>query len=425
MQRKWQKMATAAAAGMLIASQVMMQASAAGGTINVDVTTKTPVLRVVVPTTIAVSVDEFEMVDEGSQIYSSEFTMKNVSESPVKVNVTSTATLGTGVTLVSTKEAAKNSKAAEMWLAAVAAVGGDATNGFEYALEDIDGAGTGIGAATASNATAFTTKDNASKAVQDFYLANATSAQYKAMVGGDIDTVINDSSPEGADFYKLTAVADQTALNAALAVGDIYTVGTKPTSGSSQAITVVTKGSTATYAADTQYTIADTPTAYTAAKADAGGIYLWIDAATPASGDEAAFRYAGVLSSAKDGWTKTDLSKIVIAYDIAAISTSAYGEMADELKYGYKVATGDDTLTLVDGVLTAKIKAADFANGTLQIGETVGNLDSKAGTWGGGDDAVTFTFNSTWANAIKGQTCVVTVNLKDGTKYTASFDVAN
>lgn len=80
-------------------------------------------------------------------------------------------------------------------------------------------------------------------------------------------------------------------------------------------------------------------------------------------------------------------------------------------------------LSLANGVLTAKIKVDDFKDGTLQIGSTVGALNTSAGSWGGEDDAVTFTFNSTWANAIKGQTCVVTVNLKNGTQYTASFDV--
>lgn len=96
-----------------------------------------------------------------------------------------------------------------------------------------------------------------------------------------------------------------------------------------------------------------------------------------------------------------------------------------DLTWSVKDFTENSVLTLENGVLTAKINVADFKNGTLKIGDTVGALNTQAGTWGGEDGAVTFTFNSTWANAIKGQTCVVTVNLKDDTSYTASFDVPN
>lgn len=83
-----------------------------------------------------------------------------------------------------------------------------------------------------------------------------------------------------------------------------------------------------------------------------------------------------------------------------------------------------NVLTLENGVLTARIKIADFKSGSLKIGDTTAVLGSSAGSWGGEDDAVTFTFNSTWANAMKGKTCVATVVLQDDSEITASFDVA-
>ncbi len=423
MQRKWKKAATAAMAGAIMAAQALMPVSAAGGSIDADMSTKTPVIRVVVPTQMAVAVNEFEMGDTGSQVTSEEFTMKNVSEIPVNVKVTSTATLGTGVTLVSTKAAAKESTDEEspaMWLAAAAAVA-DNSGTLEYLGGDAADKTAGALTGSEANVTAFATKDGASTAVQDFYLGAATSATYKAIIGTDAADI-----GEGADFYKMTSgtITDQDTLDAALEAQDVYTAAAAPVAGTGQALTRIAKGATATHAAGTQYyTMAAAPETYATVAADGTGVYLYIDTATTAAGDAAAFRYAGALSSAKSGWSTTDLSAITINYDITGVTTSAYDEIKDDLVYGYNGEA--DVITLEDGVLTVKINVADFKDGTLKIGDTVGALNTSAGTWGGEDGAVTFTFNSTWANAIKGQTCEVTVNLKDGTtSYTASFDVA-
>lgn len=105
--------------------------------------------------------------------------------------------------------------------------------------------------------------------------------------------------------------------------------------------------------------------------------------------------------------------------------TAAQAEIQPTVNLTWKVTDPKTILTLANNVLTAKINVADFKDGILKIGDVVGALDTRAGSWGGSDGAVTFTFNSTWANAIKGQTCEVTVNLKDGTKYEASFNVPN
>lgn len=427
MQRKWQKATTAAVAGALMASQVLMQVSAAGGTIDADMSTKKPVIRVVVPTKMEVAVNEFEMGDS-SQITSETFTMKNVSEIPVNVKVTSTATLGTGVTLVSTKSAAQDSTDATnpaMWLVAAAAVA-DNSGTLEYVGGDATDKTVAALTGTEANVTAFETKEGATTAVQNFYLGAATAATYKGIFGNETADIGN-----GADYYELTGVTPATDDAAGVAklaeTQDVYIAATAIAANAPQALTRVAKGTAAagiTWTASTSqaYTIGAAPVAYDTVKADSAKSYLYIDTATTGTGDAAAFRYAGALSSAKSGWSTTDLSAIEIQYDITGITTTSYSEMADDLTYGYKGE--DNVITLEDGVLTVKIKVADFKNGTLKIGDVTGALDTSAGAWGGEDDAVTFTFNSTWANAIKGKTCEVTVNLKDGTTtYTASFDV--
>ena len=62
------KLLSTVVATTLIASTMVMPVMAEGTNFDVNVTTKTAVLRVKVPTTIAIAVDQFEMVDEGTQI---------------------------------------------------------------------------------------------------------------------------------------------------------------------------------------------------------------------------------------------------------------------------------------------------------------------------------------------------------------------
>lgn len=400
MQRKWKKASAVALTGVLLASQALM-VSAAGGEIDADMSTKTPILRVVVPTEMAVAVNEFEMGDN-SQVTSGEFTMKNVSEIPVNVNVTSTATLNSVVTLVSTKKAAQDSTDAAnpaMWLAAVAAVK-DNGGTLEYVGGDATDKTVGALTGTEANATAFETKDSVSKAVQDFYLGAATSAQYKAIVGTDAEKI-----GEGADFYKLSPAtySDDAALNTALETQDVYKVTTAPTAGTAQTVTKIAKGTTSTKGTDSYYIMATAPENYATVKADSSGVYLYIDGATAPTGggDAAAFRYAGALSTAKTGWSNTELVSVKIKYDITAVNTSVYDAMKGDLVYGYKgetsalssmtVSAANRTLTVKEGVTVTKVTLVQatgnkivatsgehytFSNGTLslQAGMLSGNV---------------------------------------------------
>ena len=440
MQGKWKKVTTATVASAIIAAQAVMQVSAAGGSINADMSTKVPVLRVKVPTAMAVSVNEFQMGDAGSQVTSGVFDMKNLSEIPVNVEVTSTATLGAGVTLVGTRaeaEASTNADSPAMWLAAVAAIK-DNGSSLEYAEGDDVTVKALTG--TEANATAFTTTDSVSTAVQNFYLKEAKAAQYKAIIGADALKI-----GAGADYYKLTAestITDQNTLDAALKLQDIYVANAAPTASTdtddnSEALTKIAKGGTGTWASGKQYyTMASAATAYGTVSADTSGIYMYIDSATGVDGDAAAFRYAGALSGAKTSWSTSDLSAITIAYDITGISTDAYGAIAGDdgsgLTYGYRAETSaaKSPITLNSaGLMTIKgFVLDDFNAASITVsGETkVYTINSQSGKWDLTKDPVEYQFNETFVNLFKGKTVTIEITQKnDKPTLEGTFTIAN
>lgn len=428
MKTKCKKLMSAAVVSAIIAAQTLMPVSAAGNTgkIESDISTKTPILRVQVPTSMAIAVDEFTSSGDESQISSAEFAMENKSEIPVKVTVESTLDYDkTKVSLALTKASIEDSTKDEAWVAAVAM-----TDAGKYTADG--SAGVDL-AGTEDNVSTF---GGSSKVKQSFYLKEtATSLKFIKGDGTDLPKQIKAADLGFAQAYKLTqqaaALSDLVALEALVAAGDVYYINTTAfgTVADTNAIKLIEKGGTVE-AADFNATY----TYYTVVDADKDGVvlgelgdavktdnsvYVYTDATAHADG-KAGFRYIGALSGHKTGWSNEDLKKVTINYTITGLPTTVYTEAAanNGLKYGYKK---DDTLTFADGVITAKIKVADFKDGTLKLGDVVGNLDTKAGAWGGGDDAVTFTLNQAWADALKGQTFEVTVNLNSGDTTTAIF----
>lgn len=426
MQGKWKKAAAGAAAGAIIAAQAMMHVAAAGGSINADMSTKIPVLRVVVPTSMAVSVNEFQMGDAGSQVTSGEFDMKNLSEIPVNVKVTSTATLGSGVTLVGTRAAAAESTDEEhpaMWLAAVAAVNKNGST-YEYAATGDDKTIAALGGME-SNATAFVTGDDGKgKAIQNFYLDEATAAAYKAIASADAEAI-----GSGADFYKLTKLSpasDDAAGAAALAADkDIYVVGGTPVDGIAQEITKVNKGTAAaditwTASASEAYSLADEATSLSDVKTDTTGVYMYIDSATEDANGVAAFRYAGALSAAKSGWSTTELSAITIAYDITAIPSPTYDEIAGAdgsgLTYGYKAEENAQVTFSTDGLITIAAASGDIKSLVVNDGTDDYPMNSTRGTWEVFDedsDVQKFQLADGWVEYLKGKSAKAVVTLQD------------
>lgn len=384
------KLFSAVVATTLAATMAMPVMAADGGTVDVDVSTKSAVIRVEVPTSMEIAVDQFESVDAGAQIYSTPFTMKNKSGVGVKVGVSSTATATAG--LVSSVDAVEKSTAAagEAWLAVAAQ-----TEAGKYGAE--------VGELTEASANVATFDGTTKKAEQTFYLGKGTgNVEYKMLYPAKANEAGDTSYSQ---FYELTAVTtnsgtEQADLDAAIAQKDVYVATAAAADGN--ALTKVEKGTAHTYdAAEFYYTAADTATAAGSVAATTPYVY----AGTAAVGGEAAFRYIGKLSEGKTtAWTKADISKISIAYTIDGVTASAFDEANENCTYGLYTApaapsiatktysmeadkeikiavnTGSGTLaaksmSIMWGTVDLKSKGyATYANGEITITATCVNL---------------------------------------------------
>lgn len=334
-------LATVVATALTATTMAMPVMAADGGSMDVNVTTKNAVIRVQVPTKMEISVNQFEMGDGGSQIYSTDFTMENKSEIPVKVDVGSTAELKATTKLLGTKAAADATTAAEgeAWMAVAAK-----TAASSYA----DGTATTIGDLTESNNNVATfvqgTGADAAKGTvsQTFYLDKSGTMAYKLLNANE-----DASKVKYAQFYELEAktVADANALATLIAENAVYVA--PAVAANEQALTKVEKGGTHTYASDEVYYTAATEAT---ASIDSSKLYVYGDGTAATEGGAAAFRYIGKLSGAQETWTKDDISKVTIKYDIVGVQESKYDTEKANCTYGlYKDPTPAAGLALVSG----------------------------------------------------------------------------
>lgn len=398
----------------LATTMAMPVMAADGGSLDVDVTTKTGVLRVEVPTQMAIAVDQFEITQAGAQIASGEFDMVNKSEMAVKVDVTSTATLGSGINLVSSVDAAKNSDGNDAWLAVAAKTASgsyddadtDATENF-YDLTEAN-----------ANVTTFGSDDLAAK--QTFYLEKGTgSAGYTVAVPKD-----NKASVSYAQFYELTAIGtqptDDAELQAEVNKGDVYVVAVAPGTDPSDkdAATKIVKGSTVatgTFAGtSTYYTAADTVTA-----ADAitdGKLYVYASMGT--AGEAAGFTYVGKLSNAKDTWTNDDIKKVSIAYDITGVTATKFDEVKNDCTYGlYAPITGPQFNVSASGLITMTGLTADknFKSLFVQGSDVEGSeatWETSAWTEANGGD-LSIQLGQSWMDWLDGESVTAELTLTD------------
>lgn len=372
------KLLSTVVATAMIATMGMPVMAADGGQVEVDVTTKTAVIRVQVPTKMEISVNQFEMGDNGSQIYATDFTMENKSEIPVKVNVTSTAELKASTKLVGTKAAAvASTEAGEAWMAVAAKTG---------AASYADGTATAVADLTESNRNVTTfvqgTETNATKgtASQVFYLNKSGTMAYKLLNANE-----DASKIDYAQFYELTAqtVADANAFATLIADNDVYVATTAAADG--QALTKVAKGGTHTFAStEVYYTAAAEATAK--ASIDASKLYVYGDGSVDTAGT-AAFRYIGKLSGGQETWTKADITKVTIKYDITGVQDSKYTAENANCVYGlYKEPNAAPNIVTKSYTLTAG-QALDISV-DLGVGEKkatgvarvmLGEMDQLAG----------------------------------------------
>ena len=429
--KRSKKVLSAAVAGTLVAAQMAMPVMAAdGGQLDVGVTTKTAVIRVEVPTTLSIAVDQFMMEDSGTQIHSTEFAMTNKSAVDVKVEVESIAELGASTKLVSTKAGAAGSTVAgEAWLGIAAK---SAASSYDDPTTDTsDSTATPpvsdvpetLETLTEANANVVTFAQGAGaegRASQVFYLAKGDGAvAYKMLNANESAAAIS-----YAQFYELTAVtaADQNALDALIEAGDIYVAGGAAADG--QTLTLVEKGGTHTYAAaEVYYTVADEATAK--GNLDGTKLYVYGGTANAASaGGEAAFRYIGILSAGQDSWSEEDIKKISIKYNIVGVTAEKYAEVEDNCEYGLYMAAGPQVSMSAAGVITMSGLTADrnYAHSAvLEYDGQSDELDTDPNmTWGtdawsatdGG--TLVFTLSPAWLSALSGKSATVTVALSDG-----------
>lgn len=334
---KGKKLLSMLTAGTLAATMAMPVMAADGGSFDVNVTTKTGVLRVEVPTSLAIAVDQFETTNVGTQIYSDEFPIANKSEINVKVGVTSTATLKDGVALAAKRSDVDTATAAggTAWLAVAAK---KSANNYEAASGADNFANLNEGAA---NVTTFGKNGTATTAAQTFYLKKGTgNASYKLLKpAADKDN----NGVSYAQFYKLTELTtqptDNDTLKAAVDASDVYVVVTNDAATDGSVVTKIAKGSTvdtsnnAFAGTNTYYTIADAATAKDDLKT--ADIYAYGELTKESAGADAEFRYIGALSGNKEAWSSEDISKVNIAYTIQGLSQSDYDDaVADGITYG-------------------------------------------------------------------------------------------
>lgn len=407
---KRKKLLSTVVAGALVATQMVMPVMAAdGGEMDVEVTTKTAVIRVEVPTTMAIAVDQFMMTGDNTQISSDAFEMTNKSAIDVKVTVTSTAKLAATTKLVATKAgAADSTKAGEAWLGVAAQSGSgdydDPTTDTSSGEGDDAVADTPetIGTLTEVNKNVVTfvqgTGEDAAKgkASQVFYLAKGDGAvAYKLLNAGEDASAIN-----YAQFYKLEAKSvDSDGLATLLKDGDVYVAAAAAADG--QSLTLVEKGGSHTFSgSEVYYTAAATPTAK--ASLDAGELYVYGSTANAAStGGVAAFRYFGTLSGAQESWTSTDIEKITIKYDIVGVTAEKYAEVEDDVTYGlYIPADAAPSIKVTTYKLTADTPVeieVSLGGGTLgattisKVTDASGNAVEKGAQWDYANGKLTFT----------------------------------
>ncbi|MCI8940329.1 MAG: hypothetical protein HFH12_10140 [Dorea sp.] len=398
------KLFSTVVATALATTMAMPVMAADGGTVDVDVSTKSAVIRVEVPTSMEIAVDQFESVDAGAQIYSTPFTMKNKSGVGVKIGVASTATATAG--LVASVQAVEESTAAggEAWLAVAAQ-----TEAGKYGAE--------VGELTEASANVATFDGTTKKAEQTFYLGKGTGAvEYKMLYPADAGKAGETSYSQ---FYALTAVTTNTGteqddLNAAIAAKDVYVSTEAAADGI--ALSRVEKGGSHTYdAAEFYYTAADTVTAAGSVAASTPYVY----AGTATVGGEAAFRYIGKLSEAKTtAWTKSDISKINIAYTIDGVTASAFDEANTNCTYGLYTAPVGPSITTKTYTMEADkaVKVAvDTGAGSLaakSMSIMWGSVDLKSkgyATYANGEITITPTcINLLMGKTEASQTVVVT-----------------
>lgn len=428
------KLLSTVLAASLVATTMAMPVMAAGndpdsGELTTQVGVKTSVLRVQVPTALVVEIDQYDTAGNGSQIYSTDFDMTNLSNINVKVDVESTATKSAGgavANLTAKKEDVDKASGDAVWLAVAAKTqySGDVFGKKIKDLKESD-----------ANVTTFGSASGDAK--QTFYLkaasGDANAAQYHAITSGDAAKAeahtlyyqlggkmnSGDAVVEALKTKDVYAVSGDTAtklpMNADATSGDLTN---KYTEGQDA---YVVSGDTKNAAQMKTYTGPDT--------------YLWgeMTAAAADHKGEASFRYIGKLSDNKK-WDNSEIAQVKINYTITGVTPDKYGEVAGKLTQGlYPSVTGPQVSVSATGLLSITGLTADqnYVSSSASIDGQVYGLDTDSDVkwtedeWsaenGGSLEAQ---FGTSWINDFKASTSSkVTVKLSDNTTIEAVVSI--
>lgn len=383
-------LSTVMASALAVTTMAMpVMAAEQTGSVDVDISTKNGILRVEVPTKVAMTIDQFEITQTGAQIASTEFDMKNKSEMDVQVDVTSAATLGSGINLVASVDAAKKSTGNDVWLATAAQTKAPEGSPVAPVYDDASTADKveKYYDLTEANANVATFDSTEKKAKQTFYLGKASgNAEYKLMVSADTKATV-----AAAQFFLLTedtTITDNTTLQTAVDAKDVYVIVAADVTKDGTAVTKIAKGTedVATNSAyvntNKYYTAGDT--AATSITASTPYVYSALD--TAAADGNAGFRYIGKLSNGKATWTENDITGVAISYKITGISGTKYTEVKDDCTYGLykeKPQNAAPSISTKSYQMTANTPidiAVDLGAG--ELGATaVKNIMDPTGAW--------------------------------------------
>lgn len=420
MRRNKKLLSTVAASALVVTTVAMPVAAADGGKVDVEFTTKSPVIRVVAPTSILAAVDPLEMNTAGTQIHSGGFKLVNKSEVPVGIDVKSVVKLGSGVTLVDTKQGAIDSKDVEAWVAVAAE-----TSDGKY----IETANKTAGDLTEAdkNVATFKTNGSESSASQTFYLDKAASgsAAYQLIAPVATSGTTADEYKKQltyAQVYELTAqsYANEPALLTALETTDVY-YGAAESDGT--ALTLIPAGTTTLDTADkwsasNKYFTAGTENAFTSETAPItdGKKYVYGEGG---AGEDTAFRYIGKLGQGKTAWTDTDIDEMTITYDIYGLTSEKFGAAN---KLDTLVLAGPQLSATSAGLFTISGLSEDckFKSLTATYQGSANEMNSERGSWSPSaptastTGTVTFQLGSGWMSALAGQSTTVTLTYEEG-----------
>lgn len=418
-------LSTVVASALAVTTMAMPVMAADQGQVDVDFSTKIPVIRVAVPTNILAAVDPLEMNTSGTQIHSTSFTLENKSEVAVGIDVKSVVTLGTGVTLVDTKEKAKDSTTgSEAWLAVAAE-----TSDGKY----IETANKTAGDLTEAdkNVTTFKTESAESSASQTFYLNKAASGTttYKIaapVASGGKTAAKYEEELNYAQVYELTAetYADEDALLADLQTKDVYE-GTADTDGTTLTLIPAGTASYPTFATSNKYFTADTSANKVKAMVDSTK-YVYGEGG---AGEDTAFRYIGKLGQGKQTWSNTDIDHMKITYSIYGLTDEKF-TAANKLDALY--LAGPQMTVSASGLITITGLTAEKNYKGLTIKNANGgpyNINDAAVTWdednytseNGG--TLTCQMEEEWLSTLRGVTGEAQLTLTDDTVITVAINI--